>query len=299
MSNARHYFVANESDKAWGITVDTLGCTDIPGQYEVYPPKGHPENFSFNVAQGRIISSYQLIYISRGEGLFFRSPEEYTLIKQGDMILLHPGVWHSYKPNRQTGWQEYWIGFNGDIMRMRFSKDIMGKSIFRIGVHEDIIELFMKAISTAEREQPLYQNVLACTAEMILAMTLYYDKNNPANTNLQSRSILQAQAIIRENLTTDITPEDIARQINMSYSWFRKNFKEYTGISPIHYILSLRIKKAKELLAETDLSIKEITYMLRFSSTSYFTTVFRRFAHTTPSDYRQRYTIHNRFSPKV
>ena len=291
-SNAKHYFVANESDKSWGITVDTLGCTDIPAQYGTYPPKGHPDNFNFNVDKGRIINSYQLIYISRGKGLFFKSPDEYTEISQGDMILLRPGVWHSYKPCQHTGWQEYWIGFNGDIMKMRFSKDIAGKDIFRLGVREDIIELFMKAISIAEREQPMYQNVLACIAEMILAMTLYYDKNNPANTNIQLRSIRQAQAIIRENLTTDITPEDIARQINMSYSWFRKSFKEHTGISPVHYILSLRIKKAKELLAETDMSIKEITYKLRFSSTAYFTTVFKRFAHTTPSDYRQRYTIH-------
>ncbi len=291
ISNAKHYFVANESDKAWGITVDTLGCTDIPAQYGVYPPKGHPDNFSFNVAQGRVINSYQLIYISRGRGQFFKSPKESTEIRQGDMILLRPGVWHSYKPAPETGWQEYWIGFNGDIMKMRFSKDIIEKDIFRIGVREDIVDMFIKAISVAEREQPMYQNVLACTAEMILTMTLYYDKNNPTNTNQQSKSIRQAQAIIRENLTTDITPEDIARQINMSYSWFRKSFKDYTGISPVHYMLSLRIKKAKELLAETDMSIKEITYKLQFGSTAYFTTVFRRLAHTTPTEYRQRYAI--------
>lgn len=98
--------------------------------------------------------------------------------------------------------------------------------------------MFIKAISVAEREQPMYQNVLACTAEMILTMTLYYDKNNPTNTNQQSKSIRQAQAIIRENLTTDITPEDIARQINMSYSWFRKAsrttlaFRPYTICCP-------------------------------------------------------------------
>ena len=77
----------------------------------------------------------------------------------------------------------------------------------------------------------------------------------------------------------------------MSYSWFRKSFKDYTGISPVHYMLSLRIKKAKELLAETDMSIKEITYKLQFGSTAYFTTVFRRLAHTTPTEYRQRYAI--------
>lgn len=290
-SNAKHYFVANEFNKAWGITVDTLGCTDIPAQYGEYPPKGHPDNFNFNVAQGRIINSYQLIYISRGKGRFYKSPAEATEIKQGDMILLKPGVWHSYRPAAQTGWQEYWIGFNGDIMKMRFSKEMLNKDIFRIGIRDDIVDMFINAINIAEREQPMYQNVLACTAEMILALTLYYDKNSTSDINSQSRSIRQAQAIIRENITSDISPEDIARQVNMSYSWFRKSFKSYTGISPIHYILSLRIKKAKELLAETDMSIKEITYRLRFSSTAYFTTVFRRLAHTTPSDYRQRYDM--------
>ena len=286
------YLVSSPHDVEWGITVNTVGKESVPPGYRTYPPRsGHPDSFYFTPSGGRCLDSYQLLYITHGKGSFYTSPDVCVPIKEGDMLILQPHKWHSYFPDRRTGWQEYWIGFNGDIMKMRFSKDIIEKDIFRIGVREDIVDMFIKAISVAEREQPMYQNVLACTAEMILTMTLYYDKNNPTNTNQQSKSIRQAQAIIRENLTTDITPEDIARQINMSYSWFRKSFKDYTGISPVHYMLSLRIKKAKELLAETDMSIKEITYKLQVGSTAYFTTVFRRLAHTTPTEYRQRYAI--------
>ena len=283
------YLVSSPHDVEWGITVNTVGKESVPPGYRTYPPRsGHPDSFYFTPSGGRCLDSYQLLYITHGRGSFYTSPDVCVPIKEGDMLILQPHKWHSYFPDRRTGWQEYWIGFNGDIMKMRFSKDIIEKDIFRIGVREDIVDMFIKAISVAEREQPMYQNVLACTAEMILTMTLYYDKNNPTNTNQQSKSIRQAQAIIRENLTTDITPEDIARQINMSYSWFRKSFKDYTGISPVHYMLSLRIKKAKELLAETDMSIKEIAYRLNFDSPDYFSSKFKAKIGCKPSEYRAR-----------
>jgi AraC-like DNA-binding protein len=80
--------------------------------------------------------------------------------------------------------------------------------------------------------------------------------------------------------------EKLALDLNIDYSIFRKIFKEYTGISPGQYHLSLRIRQAKELLINTNLSIKEISYRLGFESIFYFSRVFKSKTGINPTEYK-------------
>lgn len=61
-----------------------------------------------------------------------------------------------------------------------------------------------------------------------------------------TRQINKAKGIIMDNYNTDLSPEDVAAMVNMSYSWFRKIFKVYTGMSPSRYKENLRIQRSKE-----------------------------------------------------
>jgi AraC-like DNA-binding protein len=74
--------------------------------------------------------------------------------------------------------------------------------------------------------------------------------------------------------------------LGVSYSNFRKLFKEFTGISPALYQQDLRLQRAKELLATTTLSIKEIAYRLRFESPDYFSSKFKIKTGKKPSEFR-------------
>jgi len=74
----------------------------------------------------------------------------------------------------------------------------------------------------------------------------------------------------------------------VSYSNFRKLFKEYTGISPAMYQQDLRLQRAKEMLSTTNLSIKEIAYRLNFESPDYFSCKFKVKTGQKPSEFRSR-----------
>jgi AraC-like DNA-binding protein len=74
--------------------------------------------------------------------------------------------------------------------------------------------------------------------------------------------------------------------MGVSYSNFRKLFKEYTGLSPATYQQDLRLQRAKELLSTTDLSIKEIAYKLNFESPDYFSAKFKAKTGRRPSELR-------------
>ena len=122
-------------------------------------------------------------------------------------------------------------------------------------------------------------------------MTMYYDRNQYfAESNLIEQ-INQAKIIMHEKILNPVTPEEIAQEVNMSYSWFRKKFKEYTGFSPAQYIIELRIQRAKKLLANTDMSIKEIAYYLNFDNLSYFSQIFKKQAGYTPVSYRRTFRV--------
>lgn len=84
------------------------------------------------------------------------------------------------------------------------------------------------------------------------------------------QKIEQAKIIMNENVFKDVDPEELAMKLNISYSWFRKVFKDYTGYAPAKYFQELKLRKAKQLLVGTSLSVKEISFMLDYKSTEHF-----------------------------
>lgn len=135
-------------------------------------------------------------------------------------------------------------------------------------------------------EKAACQQYLAGIANLILGMTMYYSQNCEFD-NKATEQISKAKVFIRENLLKGIGPEEVADSLHMSYSWFRKLFKEYTGLSPAHYIQELKIQQAKDLLATTQRSTKEIAYYLTFDDIPYFTKVFKKYTGYTPQSYRK------------
>ena len=91
---------------------------------------------------------------------------------------------------------------------------------------------------------------------------------------------------IRESLEDTLTIQDLAQELGVSYSSFRKLFKEYTGFAPALYQQTLKLQRAKELLSTTNESIKEIAYRLNFESPDYFSAKFKNQTGMKPSDFR-------------
>ncbi|HBY53563.1 MAG TPA: AraC family transcriptional regulator, partial [Marinilabiliales bacterium] len=100
-----------------------------------------------------------------------------------------------------------------------------------------------------------------------------------------------AKVIMRESVYKSITPEDIARTLNISYSGFRRAFKEFTGTSPSKYMVELKLNEAKLLLSTTSQSVKEIAYSLNYENPDYFPVFFKKRTGLTPVEYRNNVEI--------
>ena len=280
------YLLANERDALWGLTISTVGYEEIiPG--DPYPTKGHADGYYFNIEKGRVLNEYQLLYNPEGEGVFRSASCEETRLKPGDMFLLFPGEWHSYHPLPNTGWKSYWIGFKGKNMDDRVKAGFLTpeKPVYHVGYSSDIERLYRSAYKQATKEEAYSQQLMAGIVNHLIGMMYSLERNIELSKNQTHVDMInRARLRIREALESDLTIQKVAEDLGVSYSNFRKLFKEFTGLSPATYQQELRLMRAKELLSTTDLTVKEIAYRLNFESPDYFSAKFKAKMGCKPSD---------------
>lgn len=285
--------VTSEEDELWGLTVTTVGHQEINAN-EAYPPRNHPFEYYFNVDRGRVLNEYQLLYITNGNGIFTYGADKHsTLISEGKMFFLMPGVWHSYRPLENSGWNEYWIGFKGNIIEKIVSEGFFlnRQPIFNIGLNERIVDLYLKAIEIAKEERAGYQQALSGIVMHILGLMYYRDKTRNFVDEELIGKINKAKVIMRESVYSNVTAEEIAKSLLISYSGFRRAFKEFTGSSPTKYMMELKLNEAKLLLSTTLQSVKQISYNLKFENPEYFSVFFKKRTGITPLEYRNAVEI--------
>lgn len=283
------YIVENEKDALWGLSISTVGYETF-NPHDEYPSKEHKSGYYFAPNKGRILQEYQLCYIPEGSGFFESQSLQRCRIEAGTMFLLFPGEWHTYCPDPTTGWKQYWIGFKGINIDVRVKNGFLKKEdpIFHVGINNDIISLYQQAINTAMDENAHFQLMLAGIANHLLGMMYCLDRNRHLNKNRALvEQINKAQVWMQEDLEEPLTIQEIAHKLGMSYSLFRKSFKDYAGLSPAKYLQDIRLQRARELLRTTDLSVKEIAYRLHFETPDYFSAQFRKKVGVSPSQFRE------------
>lgn len=105
----------------------------------------------------------------------------------------------------------------------------------------------------------------------------------------QSESIVaKAVSYMNDNYAKDISLDEVSREVNINPYYFSKRFKEETGVNFIDYLTGIRMNRAKELLEDPTLSIKEICTMAGYSDPNYFSRIFKKVENVTPSEYRDK-----------
>lgn len=282
------YLLASERDAQWGLTISTIGY-EVIEPYDSYPTKGHADGYYFDINKGRTLDEFQLLYLTEGEGVFQSAHCPETVIKAGDIFLLFPGEWHTYHPKQGKGWKSYWIGFKGRNINDRVKHKFLSpeKPIYHVGFSNEIINLYEEARYIAQEEAAYAQQTLAGIANHLIGLMYSLERNIELNKDSKHVDIInKARLRIRESLEGNLTIQEIAQELGISYSSFRKLFKEHTGFAPALYQQNLKLQRAKELLSTTDDSIKEIAYRLNFESPDYFSSKFKRQTGMKPSDFR-------------
>ena len=283
------YLTTSDEDLEWGIFLSVAGSARIEPD-TVYPPRGeHPSEYSFEWSSGRILREYQLNYISEGSGIFENRYGKFP-VKEGALLVIFPGEWHRYRPHNQTGWIEHYVGFKGTIADHFLTNHIFSSKqpVLFPGIREEIIDTHLKIIDLVEKEQPGYQQIASGMVVKLLGYLISFEKQKGFSGKRIAKTIEEARFYMREHLNQEINLEELVQKYQVGYSYFRRMFKKFTGVSPGQYHLQLRIIRAKEMLAGTDKTIKEISLDLGFLTIHYFSLIFKKKVGMNPSEFRKQ-----------
>lgn len=287
MENYYKYLHITDLDRSWGCYVTTVGYCKTE-KHAHYPDTGeHPNDHLFSWNNGRILDGYYIVFITSGSGVFESAKTAPQVVEAGTCFILFPGIWHRYKPTASIGWEEYWVGFNGEYPQQLMERFFdPGQPCVKTGLTKELLVAFTQLLGAVSQAQIGYPQVIAGVTLQILGLLNKVRMLETADDDPESVWISQASFILQNQLQTNVNIEALAAQFPMSYSKFRKTFKRVTGKSPNQYHLELRLGKAEELLKNTNMTIKEIGYHTGFDSPYYFSRLFKEKFGVSPKVFR-------------
>lgn len=291
MKNFHKYLAKTTVEDNWGLYVTTAGYTKIR-ENQPYPlSREHPRTHRFTWNKGRILNDYYIVFISQGSGVFETAHQAASTVHEGSCFLLFPGTWHRYKPFAKIGWEEYWIGFNGYYPQRLMKSGFFNRKnpVIHVGLNEELLTTFHNLIDTIRNGTPGYHQLIAGTVVQLLSLVYNASVYKKENTSGALQYISKAKFLLQEALESDISMTQVAQQLMVSYSKFRKDFKAVTGLSPNQYHLELRLGKACELLRATNLPVNEIADQTGFETLFYFSRIFKKKYNHSPKHYREQH----------
>ena len=100
-----------------------------------------------------------------------------------------------------------------------------------------------------------------------------------------NKIVLATKEYLEAHYAEDVSLEDVAEHVNISPQYFSKLIKKNTGFNFIDWLSMLRVKKAKELLTNSNLTVKEVCFMVGYKDPNYFSRIFKKKIGMTPSEY--------------
>ncbi|WP_158277320.1 AraC family transcriptional regulator [Opitutus sp. ER46] len=280
------YFAAGPDVRRWGVGLTGAGRTCVPAR-SPYPPARHPADHDFTWEHGRVLEALQLVYIVEGSGIFESQATGRCHLEAGNAVALLPGVWHRYRPDPDTGWTESWAEIQGPLVNtLRRAGVFAATRAVRVIQPESGFEEALAAVHLRARvAEGSFDPELAAVAFGLLAAWEKAGRVQPARSRML-KAISAAERYLADQLSAPVNVQNLARQLGVGYSHFRRAFRAHTGFAPWQYVLHLRLSRARRLLAASDATLDEIASRLGFSSGFHLSSAFKRAYGSSPEHWR-------------
>ena len=239
---------------------------------------------------------FEFNYISEGSTYVTLNGSEFLAVA-GQIYIIPPGIFHSHRHCNHEG-------DNGFCLRWQLERvDDSAACIKLPESSADIIRTLsacrpygikMNAPELVERVSDKKTPVAKQSEFLQWLITLYEfwsEKSCEKSYPNDHEKVLVRQALLylSEYYANDLSVQEVANSLNISYRHLARIFKHITGITIIEKLKDIRINEAKKLLKETDRPIREIARVVGFDNEYYFTTIFRHHTDITPSGFRNRF----------
>lgn len=244
----------------------------------------------------------EIFFITHGNGIMEIDYIE-VAVKEGDLIIINPNCPHTEKSSYNCMDQlEYIVfGINNLTLSNKSLPQLNGEppnptyyKIMNFNNDKNVILYYLNTL-VHEVEEKEINYELACKS--ILTLFIIYISRNAGSTLLiaDNPEKLNIECVKIKNYIDSHYSENITLDILSNLSYVNKFhlvhlFTKQMGISPINYLISRRIEESKNLLTTTNYSIRDISTIVGFSNSSYFSQMFKKFTGDSPRIYKNKYT---------
>lgn len=244
----------------------------------------------------------EIFFITHGNGIMEIDYID-VAVKEGDLIIINPNCPHTEKSsyNYMDQLEYIVLGINNLTLANKSLPQLNGETpnptyykIMNFNNNKNVILYYLNTL-VHEVEEKGSNYELACKS--ILTLFIIYISRNAESTLLiaDNPEKLNIECVKIKNYIDSHYSENITLDILSNLSYVNKFhlvhlFTKQMGISPINYLINRRIEESKNLLTTTNYTIRDISTIVGFSNSSYFSQMFKKFTGYSPRMYKNKYT---------
>lgn len=235
----------------------------------------------------------ELFYVVDGKGEFNIQGQRFP-VKPNDFVIINPQVEHTELSSPDEPLEYIVLGIRGLSFSNLTPVSEGGHpfSFFNLrDEQKDILRYLNAMVQEATSQQMSYELVCHNLLEILLIKILRH-QHFDLEVGKQSKATKDI-SFIKHYLETyyheSIQLEDLASMTHLSRFYISHSFKKEIGMSPMEYLIDIRIKESKILLRTTNYSISQVADIVGFTTPTYFSKQFRKSTGISPTDYREQY----------
>ena len=235
----------------------------------------------------------ELFYVVDGKGEFNIQGQRFP-VKPNDFVIINPQVEHTELSSPDEPLEYIVLGIRGLSFSNLTPVSEGGHpfSFFNLrDEQKDILRYLNAMVQEATSQQMSYELVCHNLLEILLIKILRH-QHFDLEVGKQSKATKDI-SFIKHYLETyyheSIQLEDLASMTHLSRFYISHSFKKEIGMSPMEYLIAIRIKESKILLRTTNYSISQVADIVGFTTPTYFSKQFRKSTGISPTDYREQF----------
>jgi AraC family transcriptional regulator of arabinose operon len=251
----------------------------------------------------RVVDSDVMIFVRHGSVQIVEDEIEY-IIKTGQVFFMKHGVRHYGHKKTPAGSEWNWITFTPTECKddkLTVLDEHFHDSIVHNGGNQKDRLIRMKLLEvndfqrTCVRFNRLMDHYISGTAYgslklgvgvVDLLIDLYRDKTDKANGG--NKLVTEVKKYVHYHLNQDIRSADLAKTLQMNYSYISRVFSRATGKSIQKYVMEQKIKESIRLFSESTLNITQVSARLGYTHPYYFTRIFKQVTGSSPTAFLKR-----------
>lgn len=235
----------------------------------------------------------EISVLLEGESMYYFEKEPAKKIRAGSVMLFNPGVDHCELQPKDTCSHQLHIGLK-NISLEGFKRNFFPNKqpLLELGkYHHQVLEKAWQLVRESSEERDEFQLMQkAVLMEMLVYILRGLNEDHINVVPYLSKSQRRQQQIVNytvyyleNHYKEEITLEKLAQDQFLSPTYLSKIFKEATGVSPINYLIEIRLKRAKDMLKNDNLTIKEVASAVGYQDAYHFSKSFKKLYGVSPS----------------